>query len=284
MSRPDKAKALAFEQGAILSRLGGPAHEVDGCNAEEGANGDELLPGAADSALRTLFNTKGATMTNSSARSAVHASFPLALSTRDTPSWAATGRYGIRPAPGGLALVQDFLNTRASALTGVDMLCDVANADAWAAQAVRAWSMQRETQSQQPTLTAHDADKLRDLRDALDNTLAGVPSTSALYDLGAVKLAISGIGELLWTPAGHGWRWCYGAIIGEVLLSRHSGTWHRLKRCRNAACRATFYDSAWHNGTVWHNRNTCDPAVRDRVTPSVEAASNRTILHQPRVG
>jgi hypothetical protein len=144
--------------------------------------------------------------------------------------------------------------------------------------------MQRETLSQQPTLTAHDAGKLRDLRDALDNTVAGVPKVSARQDLGSVEFAITGIGELHWTPRGHGWRWYYGAIVGEVLLSKHNGTWHRLKQCRNAACRATFYDSAWHNGTIWHNRNTCDPAIRVRVAPSVEGASSRTILHQRRVG
>jgi hypothetical protein len=164
------------------------------------------------------------------------------------------------------------------------MLCDAANADAWAAQAVRAWSTQRETLSQQPTLTAHDACKLRDLRDALDNILAGVPNASALHDLGAVGFEISKIGEFRWTPKGSGWGWCYGAIVSEVLLSQHSGTWHRLKQCRNAECRATFYDSAWRNGTVWHNRNTCNLAVRDRIAPSVEAASSQTILHQRRVG
>ena len=41
------------------------------------------------------------------------------------PSWPGTRRYGFRPAPpGGLALVQDFLNTRAHAEEGPDLLDD----------------------------------------------------------------------------------------------------------------------------------------------------------------
>jgi hypothetical protein len=231
---------------------------------------------------RYLRVGKGVTMTNTDPRAAVdHASSRSALSTGDTLSWVATGRYGIRPAPAGLALVQDFLNTRASALAGTDMLCDATNADAWAARAMRAWSTQREKVSEQLTLTADDAGKLRDLRDALHNTLAGVPDANAPHDLGSVVFTInSGSGEVDWTPIGHGWRWCYGAIIGEVLLSQHSGTWHRLRRCRNGACCATFYDSAWHNSTVWHNRNTCDPAITDRVAPSVAASPSRAGLHR----
>ena len=40
------------------------------------------------------------------------------------PLWAATARYRLRPAPGGLALVQDLLNTRASEEYGPDLLRD----------------------------------------------------------------------------------------------------------------------------------------------------------------
>jgi hypothetical protein len=53
-------------------------------------------------------------------------------------SWPATRRYGFRPAPpGGLALVQDFLNTREHAEHGPDLLGDAEHANAWAAYAMR---------------------------------------------------------------------------------------------------------------------------------------------------
>jgi hypothetical protein len=67
-------------------------------------------------------------MTDAAAVSDRSHTFDIDMSTRGPWSWLATGRYGVRPAPNGLALVQDFLNTRASTLTGPDMLCDNVNA------------------------------------------------------------------------------------------------------------------------------------------------------------
>lgn len=180
-------------------------------------------------------------------------------------SWLATGRYSVRPAPNGLALVQDFLNTRASTVTGPDMLCDNATANGWAAHAVRAWSAQRGMVCEPPTLTSHDADKLRDLRNTLDNLLAAVPAVGAGHSLSAAEFAITNSSELFWRPTGRGWRWCCGAILVEILLSQHTGTWRRLKQCRNVECRSTFYDSSWNNGASWHNRRTCDPAFTNHV-------------------
>jgi hypothetical protein len=200
-----------------------------------------------------------------------HNAFNSGERTCDAVSWAATRRYGIRPAPDGLALAQDFLNTRASALTGPDLLCNAANAEAWGAPAVHAWSVERGTTSQLPALTSHDAAKLRDLRDALDSTLAGLPAANALHLVGAAELVVAATGEIRWTPTGHGWRWFYCAILGEVLLSQQTGTWRRLKQCRNAACRSTFYDRSWDNGAIWHNRNTCAPTFTDSGSISVTA-------------
>src|SRR6185436_19287010 len=89
-------------------------------------------------------------------------------------SWLATRRYGFRPAPpGGLALVQDFLNTRAHADKGPDLLGDAEHANAWAANAIRNWSALRGTQPTLLVLTDDDAGRLRELRDVLDTVLTG---------------------------------------------------------------------------------------------------------------
>jgi hypothetical protein len=40
-------------------------------------------------------------------------------------AWMANARFGLRPAPGGLALVQDFLNTGARAQRCPDLLADI---------------------------------------------------------------------------------------------------------------------------------------------------------------
>ena len=172
------------------------------------------------------------------------------------PEWAATARYGVRPAPDGLALVQDFLNTRAGAATGIDLLSDASHANAWAGPAVQAWGARRGVGVESPTMTEGDVVQLGSVRDALDDALAGRGfSTCSSLD---VQFTTTDTGEVLWTPTGHGWRWLAGAIFGEILLSQHGQNWPRLKQCRNAACRATIYDSTWDNSAVWHNRTTCE--------------------------
>ena len=77
--------------------------------------------------------------------------------------WPGTRRYGFRPAPpGGLALVQDFLNTREHADKGPDLLGDAENANAWAANAIRNWSALRGAQYPTLVLTDDDAARLRE--------------------------------------------------------------------------------------------------------------------------
>ena len=178
-------------------------------------------------------------------------------STSLAPEWVATARYGVRPAPDGLALVQDFLNTRTGFVTGPDLLSDAAHATVWGAHAVRSWSARRGTAPEPPALTDADVAMLRQVRGTLDDTLAGGP----LQLLGTADVTVSGTGEMCWKPAGLGWHWFYGALLSEILLSRHTKTWQRLKQCHNDGCRATFYDSSWDNTAVWHNATTCDPLL-----------------------
>lgn len=58
-------------------------------------------------------------------------------------SWVASQRYGCAAAPGGLGLVQDFLNTRGIDGYGPDLLADPGQAREWVDAAVRAWSSAR---------------------------------------------------------------------------------------------------------------------------------------------
>ena len=167
------------------------------------------------------------------------------------PSWLGTRRFGFRPAPpGGLALVQDFLNTRAHAEKGPDLLGSAEHARAWAANATRNWSVLRGAQYPTLTLTDDDAAHLRDLREVLDMVLTGSRIMPPSHALGTAEFTLGVAGEMSWMPSGHGWRWLRSAIIGEVALSQETGTWRRMKQCRNPMCRATFYDSSWNNRGV----------------------------------
>lgn len=176
------------------------------------------------------------------------------------PQWAATARYGVRPAPGGLALVQDLLNTRGNAATGIDLLGTARQANGWAVGAVRAWNVRRGVDTQPPTMAEHDAAELRSMRDYLDGVVAGRGPELGVRAPTDAQFVTAPSGRTYWAPAGHGWRWFDSAISGEVLLSQQAKTWSRIKHCRNVNCRATMYDSTWDNRAVWHDRSACDPS------------------------
>jgi hypothetical protein len=146
------------------------------------------------------------------------------------PVWPATARYGLLPAPAGLALIQDLLNTRGNETHEQDMLSDSRSAEVWAAYAIHAWSVQRAVSCRVPVLTEHDVARI-----------------------GAAQFAATSTAAISWIPKGHGWRWFCGAILGEILLSRNADSWRKMKICRNDACRAAFYDRTWDLSAVWHN-------------------------------
>src|SRR5690349_25096031 len=94
--------------------------------------------------------------------------------------WVASQRYGCAAAPGGLGLVQDFLNTRAIDGYGPDLLADPDLAGDWAAAAVRGWSSARDMNLQPPELGDTDLAKLRGLRATVEQLVAGGPPSGRL--------------------------------------------------------------------------------------------------------
>jgi predicted RNA-binding Zn ribbon-like protein len=191
-------------------------------------------------------------------------------------SWAATRRYDVYPAPGGLALVQDFLNTRASGTYGSDMLRSDVHARLWARDAAQAWSAERQVEVTLAPLSGHDTRQLRTLRDIIDNVVRKLPGGLRNRQLGEIAIMVDRSGGMDWVPMGSGWRWLASAIWIEILLSMQSDAWQRLKRCPNPACPATFYDRSRNNAAVWHNAAKCAPssAKLDRFLDLADAGSD----------
>ena len=189
--------------------------------------------------------------------------------------WVASQRYGCVAAPGGLGLVQDFLNTRAIDGYGPDLLADPELAGGWAAAAVRAWSSARDANLQAPTLSDGDLVKLRSLRATIEQLVAGGPPSSGSVGV-AASFALSDAGELRLDPSGSGWRWLASALWGEILLSQHADTWRRIKRCNNHRCGSTFYDRSKNNSGVWHDVKTCGNAVNLRASRARRRERERT--------
>jgi predicted RNA-binding Zn ribbon-like protein len=180
--------------------------------------------------------------------------------------WSASHRYELASAPGGLGLIQDFLNTERIQDYGPDLLADPALAREWSQGAVANWAALHGVHAEAPALDARDLSKLRALRDTITQLVrgevvgaaptAGVPASFTLSDTGAVQLV----------PAGSGWRWLASLLWGEILLSQRDDTWRRLKQCHRHGCDSTFYDRSKNNSGVWHNVKTCGNAENLRAS------------------
>lgn len=169
-------------------------------------------------------------------------------------SWTATDRYRLRTAPSGLALVQDFLNTKAIKTHGLDLLSEADLARPWAAEALAEWSRTRDSDVPEITLADGDLRALRDLRESFV-ALVDDGDASAVKPAKADLVLRDGVVRLF--PSGVGRQWLTSALWTETLLAQQSGIWPRLKLCRLDGCRSAFYDVSRNNSGVWHDVKTC---------------------------
>ena len=87
---------------------------------------------------------------------------------------ALTGRFGLAPAPGGLRLVQDLVNTSLAEPGGgarPDLLADLGTARAWLARALGDWSAAAGWPAPVIELDESDLPALRDHRELLRESL-----------------------------------------------------------------------------------------------------------------
>lgn len=158
------------------------------------------------------------------------------------------------PAPGGLTLVQEFVNT-AELPGGYDELADVNMTVAWLAERnfeVRPDESQRrrivETREHLRTLIGVNtgqplpqaaADRLSRLLDAAD--------VHPMVDAEGVRLASTarGVDGFL------------AAILGALVQASIDGTFKRLKVCRSDSCQWTFYDNSKNGCGAWCSMRSC---------------------------
>jgi predicted RNA-binding Zn ribbon-like protein len=169
---------------------------------------------------------------------------------------SATSRFLLDPAPGGLELVQDLVNTRAVAPYGVrDLLGTVADAQRFTTDAVRAWKEHSGATGGVRRITSADLPALRRLRRDVERQVVG-EGRGGVQPV-AATLTVDATGAVRLQPTGAGVRWLASAIWGEVLLAQRDGRWERLKVCRNPDCPCAFYDRSRNNSRVWHDVRTC---------------------------
>ena len=207
-------------------------------------------------------------------------------------SWMSTGRYGIRVAPDGLALVQELLNTRAIEPYGADLLGARQTGARWLRETTEAWAGEQGLSAPESAPSATDLARLTDLRAALASMLtsphgtgsgagtgtgtgtgtatgarAGRAPTPAIAPRRAAAELVAGPdGRVRIVPAGPPGEWLESAVWAQVLLAQAGGTWPRLKLCRREACGSAFYDLSRNNSGVWHDVRTCGNVMNLRAS------------------
>ncbi len=184
-------------------------------------------------------------------------------------SYAATERFEVEPAPGGLALVQDLLNTiGVGGPVHPDLLADVDHAQRWLDAALEQWA--EATGSGPPheiVLTDRDLPRLRTLRDRLRGILEHrTPPDPPPGPAGSLRLDLTADGRIEARPEGTGIGWVVSALLGEMYEARRDDTWRRLKTCRYEKCAVAFFDRSRNNSGVWHDVRICGNAVNLRAS------------------
>jgi predicted RNA-binding Zn ribbon-like protein len=171
-------------------------------------------------------------------------------------SWMASRRYGLRTADTGAALVQDLINTR-GVPGSPDLLAEYRDAQAWWDQSVRHWAAIRGVTVPEGDLSDDDVAALRRLRTTFEEYLDKGEVTPEAAPGVTVTLAPGNDGLVRPAPTGRGWRWLASALWSETLLAQQTGTWSRIKLCRNDDCRTAFYDASRNRSGVWHDVTRC---------------------------
>lgn len=200
-------------------------------------------------------------------------------------SWSALSRYGIDPAPGGLAFVQELMNTIAAGKPRqADLLADPSTAQKWLSDVLSGIAVRPEAALSGVALDTEDLERLRDFRDDLRRTVTTPDSDSAETD-GRAPAALPTVsmsmhwdeaGRVQPVPRGSGWRLLASLAAIEVFKAQQDGSWSRIKTCRNPRCAVAFFDRSRNNSGVWHDVKVCGNAANLRAYRARQRATRAT--------
>jgi predicted RNA-binding Zn ribbon-like protein len=167
-----------------------------------------------------------------------------------------------RPAPGGLALVKDFVNSL-DYPAGPDELATPAATTAWL-----------ERHGLAPgKVSDSDCEALRHLRERLRDVLEAHTGRSVSEQAASELAAALSSAPLRVTPAGDGWTLAatgegraalVGALSTAIVEATVAGTWPRLKVCASDTCRFAFYDHSKNGSGAWCSMRVCGCRAKAR--------------------
>jgi predicted RNA-binding Zn ribbon-like protein len=170
-------------------------------------------------------------------------------------------RYAVEPAPDGLAVVHELLNTAGSEkLRQPDLLVDLNHAGGWL-QELR--SVADGLPAETLDLTESDLNKIRELRSSIAASISG-REASPMH--ATVSLGLGAHGTVDVDASMRPSDWLTGSVMLETLVARRSGEWSRLKICGNPDCHVSFYDRSKNRSGVWHDVRVCGNAINLRAS------------------
>jgi predicted RNA-binding Zn ribbon-like protein len=176
-------------------------------------------------------------------------------------------------APGELEQVRAFVNT-------ADLEQGEENLDT--PGALSAWLADHELLEGSPRATKADLRAALGIREALRDLLLanadGAPTAKASATLDAaarsarLEVRFDADGGHL-EPGAGGVPGALGRLLAIVQRAMASGTWDRLKACRQDTCRWAFYDNTKNRSGVWCNMGACGNRAKARAYRERQAAS-----------
>ena len=160
---------------------------------------------------------------------------------------------GGRPkAPGRLELLQRFINTHNHDLPlDWDRIGTAARA--------QAWLREKELIGPRERVSAADAARLRELREALRALLVGRP---AAIEPAQLRVVVDGAGRTSLAPAGRGADRAVATLLGILHEAQLTGDWARMKGCRQ--CEYAFFDRSKNRSAAWCSMAICGNRTKNR--------------------
>ena len=165
---------------------------------------------------------------------------------------------GRQPAPGALALIQAFINTR-------DI--EAQREDLSTPERLRAWFAEHELLPSDAAVGEVDLRRAVELREALRAQLAvnhGAPVSAELVErlnglAATLPLLVQFAGDEYahLQPAGSGVDGALARMLAIVYTAVVEDTWVRLKVCPADTCRWAFYDSSKNRSGTWCTMAVC---------------------------
>lgn len=170
---------------------------------------------------------------------------------------------GRAPAPEGLAILQDFLNSM-DLEDGWDEFVDT--------DGLRAWLDARGLGSPDLPIREGDRRRLVTLREAVRDIVEGRdhggidPAAVRVVDDAAVdamvRISLDAGGDAALTPAGAGLDGFVARLLADIATAQLDGTWERLKICPRDVCRWAFYDSSKNRSGRWCTMAICGSRIK----------------------